>query len=401
MKNEASIFSRTFSPAKLSLSSGEVFSGFAFGEEGTLDNPAKGEVVFNTSLYGYQEILTDPSYREQIMCFTNPHIGNVGCNDIDEESDSVHVAGVIIRDYPRLASNFRSQRSLNDYLREARVCGIAGIDTRHLVAILREKGAQSGVIVSGEKATSLSDEDLVDLAREYRDKPPRDLVREVACRTPYAFTELPFRSLKAGYLKLTQEELLGRPHVVAIDCGIKRNILRLLLVHGFRVSVLPATVSAEEIIAYKPDALFISNGPGDPSLLNYLVQSVRLMLGKVPIFGICLGHQVLAQALGGNTYKLKFGHRGGNHPVKDFTTDKIEITVQNHGYAVVPESFTHKADVKITHLNLNDGTIEGLDVPELNAYSIQYHPESSPGPHDSEYLFARFFKRVVRGAHNA
>jgi carbamoyl-phosphate synthase small subunit len=376
-------------PGVLALADGTVYRGYAFGLQST--RPAVGEVVFNTSMYGYQEILTDPSYAGQIMCFTYPHIGNVGCNDEDDESDRVHVKGVLVRDLSKVSSNFRSRRSLSEYLRNAGVIGLYGIDTREVVSHIRTHGAQMGAMAAGERVNV---DDLVSVARSAGSMEGKDYVMEVTCKKPYTWNELPWSLEHGGGRRLAQEKLLSRPHVVAVDCGVKRHILRLLLDTGFRVSVVPATSTADEILSLNPDGLFLSNGPGDPATLSYVVNPVKELVGKVPIFGICLGHQVLAQAMGGSTYKLKFGHRGGNHPVKDYTTEKVEITVQNHGFAV--GGGTLPGDVSVTHVNLNDQTIEGLAAPGVQAFSVQYHPEAAPGPHDAGYLFKRFFDSVVR-----
>jgi carbamoyl-phosphate synthase small subunit len=390
-------------PALLALADGTVFKGRAFGTERGLSNPVVGEVVFNTSMYGYQEILTDPSYAGQILCFTYPHIGNVGCNPEDVESAKMHAEGLVIRDLSKLASNFRATQTLSQYLVDEGKMGIAGIDTRQIVAHLRDRGAQMGAIACGE---NLNKDDLVDIARKQGSMAGKDYVQYVSCKTPYSWTELPWSleySMKKpaanerrGFRKLREEDLWQRPHVVALDCGIKYSILRLLLESGFRVTAAPATATTEEILALKPDALFLSNGPGDPATLGYIVSAVKPLVGKVPTFGICLGHQILGQVFGGKTYKLKFGHRGGNHPVIDKTTGKVEITVQNHGFAVDPDSLPKKGNVSISHLNLNDRTVEGLEAPDLRAFCVQYHPEASPGPHDSRYLFKRFFESVVR-----
>lgn len=398
--------SRYSLPGVLALADGTVYRGVCFGALRGVADAAIGEVVFNTSMYGYQEILTDPSYAGQIVCFTYPHIGNVGCNVEDNESGKVHVEGMIIRNLSRIASNFRSEKTLSQYLEDANVMGLSGIDTRELVAHTRDKGAQMGALACGE---NINVSDLVDKAREQGSMEGKDYVKHVTCREPYAWNELPWTGVqgtgglaipegeKSGRkLKkvLHQNDLVSRPHVVAIDCGIKYNILRLLLESGFRVTVTPATSSAQDILSLRPDALFISNGPGDPATLDYIVNPVKELIGKFPIFGICLGHQILAQAFGGKTYKLKFGHRGGNHPVKDLSNGKVEITVQNHGFAV--DAKTLPNTVKISHVNLNDNTVEGLAVPSYRTFCIQYHPEASPGPHDSCYLFKRFFESVVK-----
>jgi carbamoyl-phosphate synthase small subunit len=376
-------------PGILALADGTFFKGKLFGAYPS--SPVVGEVVFNTSLYGYQEILTDPSYAGQIMTFTYPHIGNVGCNDEDNESSKVHVQGVIIRDLAKIRSNFRSTLTLSEYLARAKVTGLAGIDTRELVTHLRTIGAQMGTIGAGD---GVSPDDLVSLARAQGTMEGKDYVREVSCQTPYAWSELPWRLGEPTRI-LTQEQLISRPHVVAVDCGIKYNILRLLTDVGFRVTVVPAGTTSEQILQFRPDGVFLSNGPGDPSVLDYIVNPVRDLIGRTPIFGICLGHQILSQALGGTTYKLKFGHRGGNHPVMDKTTGKVEITVQNHGFAVDAESLGKTG--AITHVNLNDQTVEGIEELSANAFAVQYHPEASPGPHDARYLFERFFERVTRG----
>ncbi len=354
-------------------------------------------------MFGYQEILTDPSYAGQIVTFTYPHIGNVGCNPEDVEGAQMFAEGLIIRDLTKVVSNFRATQTLSAYLKGEGKMGIYGIDTRELVMHLRDKGAQMGAIASGER---LNADDLVAVARAQGSMAGKDYVQYVSCSEPYSWTELPWSleySLSSpvpderrGFMRLKEEDLWSRPHVVAVDCGIKYSILRLLLDAGFRVTVVPATAKAQDILGYKPDALFLSNGPGDPATLGYIVGAVKELLGKFPIFGICLGHQILGQVFGGSTYKLKFGHRGGNHPVMDRSTGKVEITVQNHGFAVDADSLPLKSGVGISHVNLNDRTVEGLDAPDLRTFCVQYHPEASPGPHDARYLFRRFFEQVVR-----
>jgi len=374
----------------LALANGTVFTGTCFGALRGENNPVEGELVFNTSMYGYQEILTDPSYAGQIMTFTYPHIGNVGCNEDDVESSRVYTEGIVVRAAHKNPSNFRATTSLQDYLAKASVMGIEGIDTRELVTLLRTEGAQMAIMAAGE---NINPDTLVDRAKSLGSMEGKDYVKQVTCKDTYTWDFLPWSLSQGNSRRLSQEQLVSRPHVVAIDCGIKTNILRLLVDVGFRVTVMPAGTTAEQTMSLRPDGVFLSNGPGDPATLGYVVKPVQQILGKVPIFGICLGHQILGQALGGKTYKLKFGHRGGNHPVRDETTGKVEITVQNHGFAV--DKGTLGANAFISHLNLNDMTVEGLESKEYRAFSVQYHPEASPGPHDSRYLFERFFRSVV------
>lgn len=377
----------------LALANGTVFKGRCFGALRGEDQPVCGELVFNTSMYGYQEILTDPSYAGQIMTFTYPHIGNVGCNEDDVESSRVHAEGLVVRAAHKNPSNFRSVLSLPEYLTKNNVMGLEGIDTRELVITLRTHGAQMAVMASGE---GVSPDTLVDRARALGSMEGMDYVKHVACKEMYTWDYLPWSLEYGNSRRLSQEQLIARPHVVAVDCGVKTNILRLLLDVGFRVTVVPAGTTAADIISLRPDGVFLSNGPGDPATLHYVVKPVQEILGRVPIFGICLGHQILGQALGGKTYKLKFGHRGGNHPVRDETTGKVEITVQNHGFAVDKGSVENRAFV--SHMNLNDMTVEGLESKEYRAFSVQYHPEASPGPHDSRYLFERFYRLVTASA---
>ena len=365
--------------ATLALADGTVFYGYSAGAEGETG----GEVVFNTSMSGYQEILTDPSYVKQMLTFTYPHIGNVGANSEDIESKKVHVSGIIVRELSEQFSNYRAESSFEDYLKKNGVVGITGIDTRALVLHLRTHGAQMGIIASG---TQNADE-LVDKARKLPSMEGLDLVPFVTTDAAYPWLERTWRP-GIGFEKISDAEAAKRPLIAAVDFGIKYNILRLLVEEGFRVQVVPATASSQEILALNPDGVFLSNGPGDPAAVTYGIKTVRELLGKKPMFGICLGHQILGHAVDAPTFKLKFGHRGGNHPVRNTLTGKVEITVQNHGFA------THAgkvpAGVRITHLNLNDQTIEELEVPNAKAFSVQYHPESSPGPHDASYLFRQF-----------
>jgi carbamoyl-phosphate synthase small subunit len=365
--------------AVLALADGTVFPGLAIGAEGQTG----GEVVFNTSMSGYQEILTDPSYAKQMLTFTYPHIGNVGTNADDVESAKVQVSGVIVRQISDQYSNFRTQASFEDYLKENRVVGISNIDTRALVLHLRTNGSQMGIIASGEQNPA----DLVDQARALPSMEGLDLVPLVTTAKPYTW-EQGLWVPGEGYRTFTAEELASRPLVVAVDYGIKYNILRLLTEQGFRVQVVPAHATAEEILAFGPDGVFLSNGPGDPATVQYGIRAVKDLLGKKPIFGICLGHQILGHALEAPTFKLKFGHRGGNHPVRNMLSGKVEITVQNHGFATVAGKLA--PNVRVTHMNLNDQTIEGLEVRDAKAFSVQYHPESSPGPNDARYLFKQF-----------
>ena len=372
--------------ALLALEDGLVFEGESFGCVGE----TFGEVVFNTSLMGYQEILTDPSYKGQMVAMTYPHIGNYGINLDDEESVHPWVEGFIVKELSPVVSNFRSRQTLDEYLKQHRIVGIQGIDTRKLTKHLRDHGAKKGGISTKELNPKA-------LRKKVKDSPGMvgaDLVKEVTCKAPYDFNE----ALLPGYE--WPEKVTSKPKqyfAVCYDGGIKRMILRKLNQHGFRVKVVPATTSAEEVMRLKPDGVFLSNGPGDPAAVTYLIENTRKLIVKVPIFGICLGHQILGHALGGKTYKLKFGHRGGNHPVMDLFTKKIEITSQNHGFAVDIDSLP-KEDVELTHLNLNDKTLEGMKHKKYPVFSVQYHPENSPGPHDSDYLFERFYAMVSHHA---
>jgi carbamoyl-phosphate synthase small subunit len=369
--------------AILALADGRIFRGRAFGAIGE----TLGEAVFNTAMTGYQEVLTDPSYKGQIVCMTYPEIGNVGINAEDAESAGIHVEGFVVKEYRPRPSNWRSEMTLGDYLERAGVVGIEGIDTRALVRHIRTHGAQEAVISSA----TLDPDALVARAKASPGLVGRDLVKEVTCAEPYDW-DLGDWELGAGYLRPSNEESRDSPLIVALDYGIKRNILHRLVASGFRVRVMPATASADEILAPNPDGVFLSNGPADPAALPYASEAVRGVLGRKPIFGICLGHQILGLALGGRTYKLGFGHHGANHPVMDLRTRKVEITSQNHGFAVDADSLAGRAE--LSHLNLNDKTVEGLRGVGVPFFSVQYHPEASPGPHDAGYLFARF-RRLV------
>jgi carbamoyl-phosphate synthase small subunit len=379
--------------ALLVLADGTVFAGTSFGAEGE----AIGEVVFNTSLSGYQEILTDPSYRGQIVTMTYPEIGNVGVNPEDVESHRPFVEGFVVKEYWERPSNWRAQQSLAQYLRAHQIVGIQGLDTRALVRHLRDQGAQQGVI----STVDLDPHRLVAKAKAAPSLVGRDLVKEVTCAQPYDWQQGRWE-LGTGYkegsakCKVQSAKSAGPPpfFVVAYDYGIKFNILRNLVEAGCRVRVVPAQTPAAEVLDLKPDGVFLSNGPGDPDAVSYARDNVAALIGRVPMFGICLGHQIMGLALGGRTYKLKFGHRGGNHPVMDLATRKVEITTQNHGFCVDMDSLQNRAE--ITHLNLNDHTVEGLAHKEYPLFSVQYHPESSPGPHDASYLFSRFTKMMER-----
>ena len=366
--------------AKLALEDGTVFTGTAFGATGEVD----AEVCFNTSMTGYQEILTDPSYRGQIVTMTYTQIGNYGVNREDVESAKPHLAGFVVRERSRTASNFRHDEELHEYLRRHGIPGIEGIDTRALVRRLRIQGAMNGVLSS----VDLDDARLIAKAKASPGLVGRDLVREVI---PEGKTDWTHGVSRWTFLEKV-DSCLGsgskKPHVVALDYGMKWNIARHLVSMGARVTVLPGTATAEDVLALKPDGVFLSNGPGDPEPLKYAHETIRNLLGKRPIFGICLGHQLLSLACGAKTFKLKFGHRGANQPVLDSSTGKVEITSQNHGFAV--EAETLPDDLEVTHINLNDRTIEGVIHRRFPAFSVQYHPEASAGPHDGHYLFSRF-----------
>jgi carbamoyl-phosphate synthase small subunit len=358
--------------AVLALADGMVFKGDAFGAEGE----AFGEVVFNTSMTGYQEVLTDPSYQGQIVTMTYPLIGNYGVNPEDVESSRPLMSAFVIKEYCDHYSNWRATESLDAYLQRQGIVGIHAIDTRALTRHIRDAGAQTGVV----STMDLDEKRLVKKAREAPTLIGRDLVREVTCDKPYEWNE--------GTASNRQPPTSKPFRVVVYDYGVKRNILRRLVDVGCRVTVVPARTPAKEALKMKPDGILLSNGPGDPEAVTYAIKAVQELIGRTPIFGICLGHQILGLAFGGKTYKLKFGHHGGNQPVMDLTTKKVEITTQNHGFAVDVDSIGK--DMELTHVNLNDRTVEGMRHRTLPIFSVQYHPEASPGPHDARYLFDRF-----------
>lgn len=383
----------TMTPAILALADGTVFNGTALGASGE----TTGEVVFNTALSGYQEILTDPSYRGQMVTMTYPHIGNYGINHEDNESKQPWLAGFIVKEACPYPSNWRSRQSLDEYLRQHGIVGIQGIDTRALTTHLRDHGSQQGLI-------SHTDLDPARVTRKAREAPGiigRDLVREVTCAKTYQWTE------SSGVWAQPNGHARHPFKVVAFDFGIKYNILRRLVDEGYDVTIVPASTTAEEALALKPDGVFLSNGPGDPEAVPYAIAAVRALLGRKPLFGICLGHQIMGLALGLQTYKLKFGHHGANHPVMDLDTNKVEITSQNHNFAVrggdsaaasqAKPWTTPYGRVQLTHQSLNDDAVEGMRCLDLPAYSVQYHPEASPGPHDAGYLFGRFTNLMAKG----
>jgi carbamoyl-phosphate synthase small subunit len=373
-------------PALLVLADGTVFRGRAFGATKT----RAGEVVFNTSMTGYQEIATDPSYAGQIVCMTYPHIGNYGVNSEDPEAAKPWIEGMVVRELSPVASNFRSEGTLQSWFKDCGIVGIEGIDTRKLTRLLRIDGAMNGVL-----ATDTDDEAaLLEQAKALPSMAGQDLVSRVTCKEPYTWSE-------AWPEQWTTAPDLGgddakRYKVVALDFGVKRNILRSLVTHGLDPIVMPASASPEEVLSHAPDGLFLSNGPGDPAAVTYAVKTVKALLGKLPIFGICLGHQILALAAGATTWKLKFGHRGANHPIQDHATKKIEITSQNHGFAVDMDSLSGTSFTP-THTNLNDMTNAGIASEELRAFAVQYHPEAAPGPHDAQHLFRRF-RALIEGS---
>ncbi len=370
-------------PAILVLADGSVFRGLSLGAEGT----TSGEVVFNTALTGYQEILTDPSYSRQIVTLTYPHIGNTGVNAEDVEADRIHAAGLVVRDVPRLHSNFRAGQSLKAYLTAQNIVAIADIDTRRLTRILREKGAQNGCIMAGK----VDEARALELARAFPGLAGMDLAKVVTAPAAYEWEETEW-VLGKGYGRQTAP----RFHVVAFDYGVKRNILRMLAQRGCRLTVLPATATAAEALALKPDGVFLSNGPGDPEPCDYAIAAIRdIVASQVPTFGICLGHQLLALASGAKTVKMKFGHHGANHPVKDLDSGHVAITSQNHGFAV--DAATLPGTLRSTHVSLFDGSLQGIARTDAPAFSFQGHPEASPGPHDVGYLFDRFVSMMEHG----
>lgn len=390
--------------ATLVLADGTILQGKAFGAATTV----VGEVVFNTSLTGYQEVITDPSYRGQMVCMTVPHVGNTGVNPEDVESDQPQITAFIVREVSPVVSNWRANETLTDYLARHGIPGISQIDTRALTRRLREKGVLHAALCTDGSRTA---DQLLEMAQSWEGLDGRDLVKEVTCHEPYHWvdgTRVEWTPVPAGR-DLDEEMLVARvpsiddtetakavaeaPHVVAYDFGIKRNILRRMTSHGLRVTVVPANTPATDVLALQPDGIFLSNGPGDPAGVPYATSAVaELLEAGIPTFGICLGHQIIGLALGGDTYKLKFGHHGSNQPVSDVSATNVQITAQNHNYAVMDEGLPEH--VEITHRNLNDGTVEGLRLTDRPVFCVQYHPEASPGPHDADLLFARFARMV-------
>ena len=369
-------------PAILALEDGSLFHGIAVGATGY----SSGEVVFNTSMTGYQEILTDPSYSRQLVTLTYPHIGNTGANNEDFESDRVHAAGLIIRDLPVLHSNFRAEQSLQSFLEDQNVVAIADIDTRRLTRILREKGAQAGCIAAGE---NLDIEKIISMANDFPGLSGMDLAKEVTTDSLIAWNEGGWE-LESGYQPAAEKAY----KVVAYDFGVKRNILRMLTDRGCNVTVVPATTAASDVLAMKPDGVFLSNGPGDPEPCDYAIAAIKeIVATDIPVFGICLGHQLLALASGARTEKMKFGHHGGNHPVQDLESKRVMITSQNHGFAVAENDLPE--NLKVTHRSLFDESIQGIERTDHPAFSFQGHPEASPGPHDVSPLFDRFIDNMI------
>ena len=371
-----------FPPAKLALEDGTIYSGYAFGAEGEVD----GEVVFNTAMTGYQEILTDPSYRGQIVTMTYPEIGNYGVNSIDVEHESPSLAGFIVREQSRIVSNYRAEGDLGAYLKKHNIVALAGIDTRALVRRIRIHGAMKGVL----STTDLSDDSLIEKAKKSLGLVGRDLVREVMPESAVQWSD-ELDEWTAAEIGATDLQGSGA-HIVCMDFGMKWNIPRHFASRGNRVTIVPGSTSADDILRLDPDGIFLSNGPGDPEPLDYAFNTISQLIGKRPIFGICLGHQLLSLACGAKTFKLKFGHRGVNQPVIDLATEKVEITTQNHGFAVDEESLPDCLEV--THRNLNDDTVAGVRHREETAFGVQYHPEAASGPHDSHYLFQRFQEQL-------
>jgi carbamoyl-phosphate synthase small subunit len=376
--------------ALLALEVGRIFEGESFGATGT----RVGEVCFITSMTGYQEVLTDPSYRGQIVAMTSPLIGNYGTNALDQESAEPHVRGFVVEELAETPSSWRSEQSLEDYLKRWNIPGVQGIDTRALTRHLRERGAMKACLTT----EAMSERDAVEEAKRGEGVDGMDFVKEVSTREIYRWDpddrESALWSVASGNAEEVQRQALPaiRHQIVAYDFGMKENILRRLRQTGFGVTVVPAKTSADEVLALKPDGVFLSNGPGDPAALGYAHDAVHGLMGKTPIFGICLGHQVLGYAFGGRTFKLKFGHRGGNQPVKDLRSGKVAITSQNHGFAVDADLLPR--EVEVTHVNLNDGTVEGMRHRELPVFSVQYHPEAAPGPHDAGYFFHQFAELI-------